>query len=141
MYFEMTLYIILIFIALCVGMAVSVYAFGTGGKRKRIFQDIYFSMEETKGMGVLYTKNGEYSAILKIENPVQKYCADIDSYYEYTHLLPPSRRLWAKATPSTSRTSSRANSSRAGRATSTNFSRPLISAISRGVITRTACVT
>ena len=87
MYFEMTLYIILIFIALCVGMAVSVYAFGTGGKRKRIFQDIYFSMEETKGMGVLYTKNGEYSAILKIENPVQKYCADIDSYYEYTHLF------------------------------------------------------
>ena len=24
-------------------MAISVYAFGTGGKRKKIFQDIYFS--------------------------------------------------------------------------------------------------
>ena len=68
-------------------MAVSVYAFGTGGKRKRIFQDIYFSVEETNGVGVLYTKTGEYSAVLKIENPVQKYCADIDSYYEYTHLF------------------------------------------------------
>lgn len=42
LYFEMTLYIILLFIALCAGMALSVYAFGTGGKRKRIFQDIYF---------------------------------------------------------------------------------------------------
>ena len=38
-------------------------------------------------MGVLYTKTGEYSAILKIENPVQKYCANIDSYYEFTHLF------------------------------------------------------
>ena len=83
----MTLYIILLFITLCAGMAVSVYAFGTGGKRKRIFQDIYFSVEETNGVGVLYTKTGEYSAVLKIENPVQKYCANIDSYYEYTHLF------------------------------------------------------
>ena len=83
----MTFYIILLFITLCAGMAVSVYAFGTGGKRKRIFQDIYFSVEETNGVGVLYTKTGEYSAVLKIENPVQKYCANIDSYYEYTHLF------------------------------------------------------
>jgi hypothetical protein len=68
-------------------MAVSVYAFGTGGKRKKIFQDIYFSIEDVEGVGVLYTKTGEYSAILKIENPVQKYSANIDSYYEFTHLL------------------------------------------------------
>ena len=83
----MTLYIILCFVALCAGMALSVYAFGTGGKRKRIFQDIYFSAEETDGVGVLYTKTGEYSAVLKIENPVQKYSADIDSYYDFTHLF------------------------------------------------------
>ena len=83
----MTLYIILFFIALCTGMALSVYTFGTGGKRKRIFQDIYFSAEETDGVGVLYTKTGEYSAVLKIENPVQKYSADIDSYYDFTHLF------------------------------------------------------
>ena len=68
-------------------MALSVYAVGTGGKRKRIFQDIYFSAEETDGVGVLYTKTGEYSAVLKIENPVQKYSADIDSYYDFTHLF------------------------------------------------------
>ena len=83
----MSLYVILFFIALCVGMALSVYAFGTGGKRKRIFRDIYFSVEDTEGVGVLYTKTGEYSAILKIENPVQKYSADIDSYYEFTNLF------------------------------------------------------
>ena len=83
----MTLYIILCFVALCAGMALSVYAFGTGGKRKRIFQDIYFSAEETDGVGVLYTKTGEYSAVLKIENPVQKYSADMDSYYDFTHLF------------------------------------------------------
>jgi hypothetical protein len=53
-------------------MAISVYAFGTGGKRKKIFQDIYFSVEDTDGIGVLYTKTGEYSAILRMENPVQK---------------------------------------------------------------------
>jgi hypothetical protein len=68
-------------------MAISVYAFGTGGKRKKIFQDIYFSIEDVDGIGVLYTKTGEYSAIIKIENPVQKYSANIDSYYEFTHLL------------------------------------------------------
>lgn len=83
----MTLYIILFFIALCTGMALSVYTFGTGGKRKHIFQNIYFSVEDTDGVGVLYTKTGEYSAVLKIENPVQKYSADIDSYYDFTHLF------------------------------------------------------
>ena len=83
----MTLYIILFFIALCTGMALSVYTFGTGGKRKHIFQNIYFSVEDTDGVGVLYTKTGEYSSVLKIENPVQKYSADIDSYYDFTHLF------------------------------------------------------
>ena len=83
----MALYIILLFAALCAGMALSVCAFGTGGKRKHIFRDIYFSVEDTDGIGVLYTKTGEYSAVLKIENPVQKYCADIDSYYEFTQLF------------------------------------------------------
>ena len=79
----MVIYIILFFVAACIGMAISVYAFGTGGKRKKI----YFSVEETDGVGVLYTKSGEYSAVLRMENPVQKYSANIDSYYEFSHLF------------------------------------------------------
>lgn len=55
----MVLYVILFFVATCIGMAISVYAFGTGGKRKKIFQDIYFSVEYTDGIGVLYTKTGD----------------------------------------------------------------------------------
>lgn len=83
----MVLYVILFFVATCIGMAISVYVFGTGGKRKKIFEDIYFSVEDTDGIGVLYTKTGEYSAILRMENPVQKYSANIDSYYEFTNLF------------------------------------------------------
>lgn len=68
-------------------MAISVSAFGTGGKRAKIFKDIYFSVEDVDGVGVLYTKTGEYSAILAMQNPVQKFCANIDSYYEYSSLM------------------------------------------------------
>ena len=83
----MILYVIITFVAILIGMAISVSAFGTGGKRKKIFQDIYFSIEDVDGIGVLYTKTGEYSAILKMKNPVQKYSANIDSYYEFNHLM------------------------------------------------------
>lgn len=83
----MVVYILLAFVAILIGMAISVSAFGTGGKRKKIFQDIYFSVENNDGVGVLYTKTGEYSAVLKLENPVQKYSANIDNYYDFTHVF------------------------------------------------------
>ena len=83
----MTWYVLIAFAAVLLGMFISVQAFGTGGKRKKIFQDIYFSVEDVDGIGVLYTKTGEYSAILRMENPVQKYSANIDNYYEFTNLL------------------------------------------------------
>ena len=65
----------------------SFYRFASGTNRETIVYDVFFYEAETNGIGVLYTKTGEYSAILKIENPVQKYCANIDSYYEFTHLF------------------------------------------------------
>lgn len=65
----MVTYILLAFAALCTGMALSVRVFGTGGKRKHIFRDIYFSVEEADGIGILYTKTGEYSSILRMEIP------------------------------------------------------------------------
>lgn len=83
----MTIYVIIICLAICLGMAVSIWAFGTGGKRSRIFHDIYFTIEETDGIGVVYTKTGEVSAILKMENPVAKFGGNIDAYYEYTKLF------------------------------------------------------
>ena len=36
----MTVYIIILMAAVCLGMAISVYAFGTGGKRKHMLRDI-----------------------------------------------------------------------------------------------------
>ena len=83
----MTWFVIIAFAAILIGMAISVSVFGTGGKRKRVFQDIYFSVEDNDGIGVIYTKTGEYSAVLALENPVQKYSANIDSYYEFSHLF------------------------------------------------------
>lgn len=83
----MIVYAIIIFVAVCIGMAISVYAFGTGCKRAKIFKEIYFSVEDIDGVGVLYTKTGEFSAILAMQNPVQKYCADINEYGSFSNLM------------------------------------------------------
>ena len=127
----MTIYVILFFVALLTGMALSVYAFGTGGKRQHIFQDIYFSVEDTNGIGVIYTKTGEYSAVLKLDNPVQKYSANIDSYYESPICLPPSHRHWVKDMPCTNRTFSHGTASNLRMRRRKNFCRNPISDISR----------
>ena len=82
-----TFVVILMFVVFLLGMAIAVYAFGTGGKRANIFKDIYFSIEDIDGIGVVYTKNGEFSAIMRMENPVQKFSADIESYYSFTALM------------------------------------------------------
>ena len=62
----MTVYVILVFLCILIGMAISVSAFGTGGKRANIIKDIYFSVEEVDGIGILYSKTGDYSAIIEI---------------------------------------------------------------------------
>ena len=82
-----TIIVIIVFFCILAGMGISIWAFGTGGKRAKIFQDIYFSIEDVEGIGIIYNKVHEFSAILKIENPVQKYSADIDSYYDFTNLM------------------------------------------------------
>ena len=82
-----SIFVIVVFISILVGMAISVSAFGTGGKRAKMFENIYFSVEDVDGIGVVYTKKGDYSAILKMENPVRKYSADIDNYYDFTALM------------------------------------------------------
>ena len=83
----LTLFAISAVVLICIGMAIAVYAFGTGGKRANTFKDIYFSIEDVDGIGVVYTKTGEFSAIMRMENPVQKFSADIESYYAFTALM------------------------------------------------------
>lgn len=79
--------IILVFVSILSGMALSIWAFGTGNKRAKIFEDIYFSVEDVENKGIIYTKKGDYSAVLEMENPIKKYSADTDSYYDFTTLM------------------------------------------------------
>ena len=79
--------VILVFVSILSGMALSICAFGTGSKRAKIFEDIYFSVEDVENKGIIYTKKGDYSAILEMENPIKKYSADTDSYYDFTTLM------------------------------------------------------
>lgn len=79
--------VILVFVSILSGMAFSIWAFGTGSKRAKIFDDIYFSVEDVENKGIIYTKKGDYSAVLEMENPIKKYSADTDSYYDFTTLM------------------------------------------------------
>lgn len=73
--------------SILLGMALSVRLFGAGGKRARIFSDIYYSIEDAGDFAVVYTKKGDFSAVIKMTNPVRKYSADIDGYYSYNTLF------------------------------------------------------
>lgn len=79
--------VILVFVSILSGMALSIWAFGTGSKRAKIFEDIYFSVEDVENKGIIYTKKGDYSAVLEMENPIKKYSADTDGYYDFTTLM------------------------------------------------------
>lgn len=79
--------VILVFVSILSGMALSIWAFGTGSKRAKIFEDIYFSVEDVENKGIIYTKKEDYSAVLEMENPIKKYSADTDSYYDFTTLM------------------------------------------------------
>ena len=82
-----TVIVILVFASVLLGMFISIKAFGTGGRRAKVFENIYFSFEDVNDIGVIYTKKGDYSTILKMDNPVRKYSADTDGYYEFTSLM------------------------------------------------------
>ncbi len=79
--------VLLFILAIIIGMAISIIAFGTGGRKKKVFQDIYFSIEDALGIGIVYTKTGEYSAIIRMDNPVEKFSADKESYYVAANLF------------------------------------------------------
>lgn len=79
--------VFLIVVSIAFGIVISIKAFGTGGKRAEIFDDIYFSFEDVDNIGIVYTKNGDYSAILSMENPVRKFSTDKEGYYNFTTLM------------------------------------------------------
>ena len=60
---------------------------------KKPFDGLYIGIEEVKDAAgrllntVVYSKNGSYSVIFEIINPVQQYCTDADQYYVYMDIL------------------------------------------------------
>ena len=62
------------------------------GKKIKVFDNIYSSLKDEyddKGNflnSVLYDQYGNYSVIIKTENPVLQYCTNIEKYYDYHNL-------------------------------------------------------
>lgn len=63
-------------------------------KRKdKPFEKLYAQLEDIKDSRevimntVLFTKNGNPSVMIEIENPVQQYCTDVELYYGYSDIL------------------------------------------------------
>lgn len=70
-YIEMTLYIIYV-LSLCARYGLVGLCVRYGRQAQANLSGHLFLSGGTDGVGVLATKTGEYSAVLKIENPVQK---------------------------------------------------------------------
>ena len=62
-------------------------------KKERPFDKQYAELEEIKDARgevmntVLFSKNGNWSVIIEIENPIQQYCTDAELYYSYADIL------------------------------------------------------
>ena len=62
-------------------------------KKERPFDKLYAELEEIKDTRggimntVLFSKNGNWSVIIEIENPIQQYCTDAELYYSYADIL------------------------------------------------------
>lgn len=74
---------------LCIlgGIVLAILLFGTGVKRSKTFKDIYFSEEDVNDAGIIFMMQGEYCAVIRFENPVQKFCADVTCYYDFLVLM------------------------------------------------------
>lgn len=62
-------------------------------RKERSFDKLYAELEEIKDARgevmntVLFSKNGNWSVIIEIENPIQQYCTDAELYYSYADIL------------------------------------------------------
>ena len=56
-------------------------------QNKRVFEIPYIGIDNFQGIDLLYSSNGDYSVILKINNPVMQYAADVELYVQYQQIL------------------------------------------------------
>ncbi|WP_256009450.1 TraG family conjugative transposon ATPase [Desertivirga xinjiangensis] len=56
-------------------------------RKKKLFEIPYAGIDELDGVAILYSKRGDYSVVLKIENPVLQYGADAEAYNSYHNIL------------------------------------------------------
>ena len=83
----MVIYVFIFLIAVCLGMAISVYSFGTGSKRAKIFKEIYFSIDDIYVIGLLYANTDLFSSILMLQYRFDGYCADLVGYISFSNLV------------------------------------------------------
>ena len=82
--------------------------------KKRVIDGYFSQLQDVTGDDgrflntVLFSKNGDCSVIIEIENPVQQYSTDAELYMDFMDVL--NCRHWAKGMPSRSRTSSASSS-------------------------------
>lgn len=56
-------------------------------QRKTIFESPYIAIDQYQGIPLLYGTNGDFSAVIKLTNPVLQYCADPGAYFAFQQLL------------------------------------------------------
>lgn len=56
-------------------------------KKKTEFKAPYIGIETIEDIPVFYNRKGDYSVIIKCENPVMQYAADMDAYYDFHNLF------------------------------------------------------
>ena len=56
-------------------------------KKKSEFEAPYIGIETIDNTPIFYNRRGDYSVIIKCENPIIQYSADLDAYYDFHHLF------------------------------------------------------
>ena len=56
-------------------------------KKTSEFEAPYIGIETIDNTPILYNRRGDYSVIIKCENPIIQYSADMDAYYDFHHLF------------------------------------------------------
>lgn len=56
-------------------------------KKKSEFEAPYIGIETIDNTPIFYNRRGDYSVIIKCENPIIQYSADMDAYYDFHHLF------------------------------------------------------